>query len=48
MGVDRAYISAVERGGQYVTQLMLWELAQALRVRPAELLDESALPDEPD
>jgi transcriptional regulator with XRE-family HTH domain len=41
MGVDRAYISAVERGVQNVTLLMLWEIAQALDVRPCDLLDES-------
>lgn len=44
MGVDRAYISAVERGVQNVTLLMLWEIAQALDVRPYELLDESIMP----
>src|SRR3546814_16550173 len=41
MGVDRAYISAVERGVQNVTLLMLWEIAQALDVRPCDLLNES-------
>lgn len=41
MGVDRAYISAVERGAQNATLLLVWEIAQALGVRPAELLDES-------
>lgn len=46
MGVDRAYISAVERGVQNVTLLMLWEIAQALGVRPADLLDESVHPGE--
>jgi transcriptional regulator with XRE-family HTH domain len=44
MGVDRAYIRAVKRGVQNVTLLMLWEIAPALGVRPAELLDESAFP----
>ena len=43
MGVDRAYISAVERGAQNVTLMLLWEISQALRVRPADLLDESIL-----
>ncbi len=43
MGVDRAYVSAVERGAQNVTLLLLWEISQALRVRPADLLDESIL-----
>lgn len=41
MGVDRAYISAVERGAQNATLLSVWEIAQALGVRPAQLLDES-------
>ena len=40
MGVDRAYVSAIERGRQNVTLLSLWELAQALGVRPAALLAE--------
>lgn len=43
MGVDRAYISAVERGAQNVTLVSLWEISQALQVRPAALLDEAAL-----
>ena len=43
MGVDRAYISAVERGAQNVTLMLLWEISQALRIRPADLLDESIL-----
>lgn len=42
MGVDRAYVSAVERGAQNVTLLSLWEIAQALAVRPKDLLDEGA------
>ena len=40
MGVDRAFISSMERGLQNVTLLTLWEIAQALSVRPMELLDE--------
>jgi transcriptional regulator with XRE-family HTH domain len=40
MGVDRAYVSAMERGRQNVTLLSLWEAAQALGVRPAALLAE--------
>ncbi len=43
MGVDRAYVSAIERGAQNVTLISLWEISQALRVRPADLLDESIL-----
>jgi transcriptional regulator with XRE-family HTH domain len=40
MGADRAYVSAIERGIQNLTLLRLQELAQALRVRAADLLDE--------
>ena len=49
MGVDRAYISAIERGLQNATLLSVWEIAQALEVRPMELLaepDSSAPPSE--
>ncbi|WP_422035544.1 helix-turn-helix domain-containing protein [Reyranella sp.] len=42
MGADRAYISAIERGLQNVTLLSIWETAQALSVRPADLLMEPA------
>ena len=42
MGVDRAYVSAIERGLQNVTLLTIWQLAEALKVRPADLLVESA------
>jgi transcriptional regulator with XRE-family HTH domain len=48
MGVDRAYVSAVERGLQNVTLLILWEIAQALGVRPADLLDEGVTRDDAD
>ena len=40
MGADRAYISAIERGLQNVTLLWIWEIAQALSVRPADLVME--------
>jgi transcriptional regulator with XRE-family HTH domain len=40
MGVDRAFISSMERGRQNVTLLTIWETAQALGVRPMDLLDE--------
>ncbi len=40
MGADRAYISAIERGRQNVTLLTIWQTAQALRVRPADLIME--------
>lgn len=37
MGVDRAHVSAIERGLQNVTLLTIWQLAEALKVRPADL-----------
>lgn len=40
MGVDRAYVSGMERGQQNATLLTLWHTAQALGVRPIDLLDE--------
>lgn len=40
MGVDRAYVSAIERGLQNVTLLTIWQLAESLDVRPADLLVE--------
>ena len=40
MGVDRAYVSAVERGVQNTTLLLIWELAQALQTAPANLFAE--------
>lgn len=45
MGVDRAYVSAIERGVQNVTLLSIWEVAQALGVRPAALLAEDGAPE---
>jgi len=40
MGVDRAHISAMERGQQNVTIITLWHVAEALDVKPAALLDD--------
>lgn len=40
MGVDRAHVSAMERGQQNVTIVTLWHVAQALGVAPAVLLEE--------
>ena len=40
MGVDRAHISAMERRQQNVTIITLWHVAEALDVKPAELLDD--------
>ena len=42
MGVDRAYVSAIERGLQNVTLLTIWQLAEALKVRPADRFAEPA------
>ena len=42
MGVDRAYVSAIERGRQNATLLTIWEVAQALGVCPADLIVEPA------
>ena len=40
MGIDRAHISSIERGRQNATLLTLWNAAEALGVRPVDLLDE--------
>ncbi len=40
MGIDRSHISLMENGEQNVTLLTLWQVAEALGVRPAELLAE--------
>lgn len=40
MGVDRAYVSMIERGGQNATLLSIHETAQALHVKPADLLTD--------
>lgn len=44
MGVDRAYISSIERGGQNATLHSLLEVAQALNVSPADLLEDVERP----
>ena len=41
MGVDRAYVSGIERGKQNATLLTVWQAAEALGVRPAALFDET-------
>ncbi|QQS13840.1 MAG: helix-turn-helix transcriptional regulator [Rhodospirillales bacterium] len=41
MGVDRAHVSAIERGLQNATLLTILQAAQALNVQPAELLEEN-------
>ncbi len=40
MGVDRAHISAMERGQQNVTIITLWHVGEALDVKPAALMDD--------
>jgi transcriptional regulator with XRE-family HTH domain len=40
MGVDRAYISMIERGAQNATLISILEVAEALRVHPSVLLME--------
>lgn len=41
MGVDRAHVSAMERGQQNVTIVTLWHVAMALDVKPVALLETS-------
>ena len=41
MGVDRAYVSGIERGKQNATLLTVWQAAEALGVRPADLFNET-------
>lgn len=41
MGVDRAYISALERGERNPTAISLWHTAEALGVHVATLFDDS-------
>lgn len=38
MGLDRAYISGLERGQRNPTGITLWRLALALEIQPADLL----------
>jgi transcriptional regulator with XRE-family HTH domain len=40
MGVDRAYVSALEIGGRNPTIITLWHLSQALGIKIARLFDE--------
>jgi transcriptional regulator with XRE-family HTH domain len=40
MGVDRAHVSAMERGQQNVTIITLWHAALTLDVKPMALLDD--------
>ncbi|TRO87171.1 helix-turn-helix transcriptional regulator [Glycocaulis profundi] len=38
VGVDRAHVSAMERGVQNITLLTLWHVAEALGIEPHDLL----------
>ena len=40
MGVDRAYISGLERGERNATIVSLWHLSQALGVKMGALFEE--------
>ena len=42
MGVDRAYVSALELGKRNPTIITLWQVAEALQVRLRDLVDEDA------
>jgi transcriptional regulator with XRE-family HTH domain len=41
MGVDRAHVSAIERGLQNATLITILQISEALSVRPSALLEES-------
>ena len=45
MGVDRAYIGAIERGEQNITLHSLWGLSEAHDLHPRDFFDEEALVD---
>lgn len=38
--LDRTYVSGIERGVRNPTLLVLWRLAQALQVKPHQLIEE--------
>lgn len=40
MGIDRAHVSAMERGQQNVTIITLWHAALALDIAPMSLLED--------
>jgi transcriptional regulator with XRE-family HTH domain len=44
MGVDRAYVSALELGKRNPTVITLWQVAEALQVRLVDLVDEGTAP----
>lgn len=40
LGVDRAYVSSIERGQQNATIVSLWHVSQALGVKIGELFED--------
>jgi transcriptional regulator with XRE-family HTH domain len=42
MGVDRAYVSALELGSRNPTIITLWRVAEALQVTLTDLVDQDA------
>lgn len=46
LGIDRAHVSAMERGRQNVTIVTLWHVSVALNVQPAMLLEREEPPGE--
>lgn len=38
MGIDRAYVSGLERGKRNPTATTIWHLARALGIEPADLM----------
>lgn len=48
MGVDRAFVSSMERGRSNVTLTTLWQAAHALGSTSAELLNEAVSPEDYD
>jgi len=42
-GIDRSYMSSVERGGQNVGLVLAAQIARALNIKLAELVSDAAL-----
>ncbi len=45
-GVDRTYISGIERGVRNPTIVMLWQIASVLKIEPWQLLHPDSATDE--
>lgn len=41
-GLDRTYVSGIERGVRNPTLFVLWRLAKALEVKPGQLIEDDA------